>query len=235
MRQRVACILLLIPLFVAAQKVENTKAEASGDKIIITYDLTVGEPGDRFTVSLFASHNNFSAPVTRVVGDVGQGISEGRGKRIEWDSKSELGKYKGSLTFEISAVVVAPLTLKTDLVSTKRGKSIPLRWRGGDQNQNVKIELLKGGELQGVVGTPSNKGSYEWNVPSNQKTGKDYSLRLVNGSETVSSPSFAIKPKIPIWVKISVPLVAAGVLLMPKSEGGGTSSDRLTAPPSILD
>ena len=231
--RKLVFLLLLNSLAAFSQKIENTKAEAVGEKIVITYDLTRGEPGDNYTVSIFASHNNFTTALSKVNGDVGAHVREGTGKRIEWESKLELGKYKGPLTFEIEAIIVAPLTLKTELTSTKRGKTLPLRWRGGDQNQNVKIELVKAGVVQGFVGTPSNNGSYEWNVSSKQKPGKDYVLRLVNGRETVNSKPFAIKRKIPVWVKIGVPLVV-GVLLLPKA-GTKSSSDRLPAPPDILN
>lgn len=227
---------MLVPFLSFSQKIENTKAEVAGDKIIITYDLTQGEAGDRYSVSLFASHNNFSSKLTKVNGDIGPNVTEGKGKRIEWESKAEVGNYKGPLTFEIEAIVIAPLTLKSEVTSTKRGKTLPLRWRGGDQNQNVKIELLKGGQVQGVVGTLSNKGFYEWNVPSKQPAGKDYTLRLVNGRETASSQPFAIKSKIPMWVKIGLPVAVIGtILLLPKSSSGSDTSARLTGPPDILN
>jgi len=121
------------------------------------------------------------------------GIKQGKGKRIEWESKAELAKYKGPLTFEIEVKVIAPFALKTSLTAARRGKSLPLKWRGGDQDQTVRIELLKAGVVEGTLGTIENKGFYEWNVAAKQRPGKDYSLRLVNGKETVNSQRFAIK------------------------------------------
>lgn len=95
---------------------------------------------------------------------------------------------------------------------------------------------MKRGDVVRVVGTHSNKGFYEWNVPSKQPAGKDYTLRLVNGRETVSSQSFAITSKIPMWVKIGVPVAVVGaILLLPKSSSGSDISTRLTAPPDILN
>ena len=229
-------LLFLVPLLTFAQKIENTRAETSGEKVIITYDLIQGEPGDRYSISLFASYDNFNAPLINVTGDVGPNVSEGKGKRVEWESKLEVGKYKGPLTFEIEAIVIAPLTLKTELISAKRGKTQPLRWRGGDQNQNLKIELLKGGSVVEVLGSPSNRGSFEWVVSAKQKPGKDYSLRLVNGRETLNSQAFAIKPKIPMWVKIAIPVAALGaILVLPKSSSENATSTRLTGPPDILN
>lgn len=225
--------LLLIPVASFAQKIENIRAEAEADKIIVTYDLVQGQSGDAYSVFLYSSFNNFRSPLTKVSGDVGQGVREGKGKRIVWEARTEIGNFKGQLTFEVEAILVAPLTLKSDVTSTKRGGSIPVSWRGGDQHQNVKIELLKGGTVVSALGTVQNNGAFAWQVSSNQKTGSDYTLRLVCGSETATSATFSIKPKIPMWVKIAVPAVIVGVLLIPKSET--TTDDRLPAPPSILD
>lgn len=228
-------LIFLVPLFSFSQKIENTKAEATGEKIIITYDLIRGEPGDSYTVSLFASHNNFSAPLTRVIGDIGPNVKEGQRKRIEWESKAELGKYKGALSFEIEVIVFAPFSLKTYLTSSRRGKALPLTWRGGNQSQDVKIELLKGGIVQGTVGTSENKGTYQWNIPTKQKAGKDYSLRLSNGKETVDSEVFAIKPKVAMWIKVLPAVVLGAVLVVTKSSAEPESSRRLVGPPDILN
>ena len=237
--RKLVFLLFLAPLAVYSQKIVNTKAEALGEKIVITYDLAEGEPGDNYTVTLFASHNNFIAPLSKVVGDVGPGIKQGKGKRIEWESKAELAKYKGPLTFEIEVKVIAPFALKTSLTAARRGKSLPLKWRGGDQDQTVRIELLKAGVVEGTLGTIENKGFYEWNVAAKQRPGKDYSLRLVNGKETVNSQTFAIQHKVPIWVK-ALPVVAIGVgvvLLIPKpcKDCGSPTNDKLVGPPPILD
>lgn len=225
--------LLLIPIASFSQKIENIRAAAEADKIIVTYDLVQGESDESYTISLYGSHNNFRTALTRVRGDVGAGVRPGTGKRIEWDAKIEMGPFKGELTFEVEAIVIAPLTLKTSLTSVKRGSTQTLQWRGGDAGQKIHIELLKGGQVQADLGTVTNNGSFSWAVPGKQKPGSDYSIRLNSGRETATSASFSIKPKIPTWAKIAVPVVIAGVLLIPKSEP--TKSDRLPAPPSILD
>jgi len=227
-------LLYLAPFAVLSQKIENSKAEAAGDKIIITYDLVAGEPGDNYTVTLFASHNNFASPLTRVIGDVGQNIRGGKGKHIEWEAKTELGKYKGPVTFEIEVKVLAPFTLKSSFSSVKRGKKIPLAWRGGDFSQDVKIELLKGGKVEGTVGAITNNGHYNWTIPSKQSKGKDYTLRLTNGKETAMSQTFSITPKIPLWLKIGVPVaIVAGTLLIVRPCDCPPPSEKLVAPPDM--
>jgi len=227
-------IVCLFPLLSQGQKIENIHAEVAAEKVVVTYDLVGGEASDSYTVSLYASHNNFRSPLTRVRGDIGAGIEAGRGKRIEWEAKAEMGAFKGELTFEVEAIVVAPLVLKTTLSGVKRSSTQSLQWRGGDHSQNVRIELLKDGQVQNELASVNNNGSFSWTVPGKQKPGNDYTLRLVNGRETVTSTPFTIKPRIPTWVKIAVPVVIAGVLLIPKGSEP-SQSNRLPEPPSILD
>src|SRR6185295_7886990 len=82
-------------LGVKAQKVENVRAAASGEQIIITYDLSGTKPEQRFKVNLYSSHNNFAAPVFQVTGDLGENVSAGKGKHIAWNAKNEIANFKG--------------------------------------------------------------------------------------------------------------------------------------------
>jgi len=227
-------LLLMAPLAVLAQKVENIKAAVEGEKIIITYDIIEALTGDRYDVQIYASHNNFSAPLQRVRGDVGNKLLPGTTKRIEWDAKAELRNFKGELTFEIRADVVGILILKEPVTNIKRGKSLSLAWRGGAKNQDVKVELLKAGTVQSTLATVGNNGSYQWMVPKKQKTGKDYQLRLASGKEVVTSETFSIKSKIPLVVKL-LPLVAVGAVigLSGGSGSGSSSSAKLPIPPDL--
>ena len=133
---------LLMPLAGVCQKIENLKAVSEGNKIIITYDISGGVTGDSYEVSLYASHNNYSSPLKLTSGEIGKGVTEGRGKRIEWEAKAELGDYKGELSFEVRAEVIAAFALLNKVISAKRGKTVPVSWRGGNKNREVKIELL---------------------------------------------------------------------------------------------
>ena len=228
---------LFAPLIGFSQKLENLIAVTQGEKIIITYDISSSHPGDRYDIALYASSNNFSSPLQQVRGDVGRGQPEGKGKRIEWDAKSELGSYKGELSFEVRAEVIAALELKHEIISAKRGKSVQLDWRGGSKNQDVKIELLKEGAAQGVVGTVENNGTYNWTIASSEKTGSGFQLRFVNGKEIVTTQPFSIKHKIPMLVKV-LPLVAVGVIVALSGGSKGTTDtttkdSNLEAPPDM--
>lgn len=234
--KKLLLLALLAPLATFSQKLENLKAVPEGAKIIITYDISSDFPGDKYDIALYASSNNFSSPLQRVTGDVGNGQTGGKARRIEWDAKNELGNYKGELSFEVRAEVIAAFALKHEIISAKRGKSVQLDWRGGTKSQDVKIELLKEGVVQSVVGTVGNKGTHSWAIASSEKTGAGYQLRFVNGKETITTQSFSIKHKIPMLLKV-LPFVAVGVIVAlaggSKSSTDTPASTSLEAPPDM--
>lgn len=230
----IGILILCFPFVALTQKFENLRAEPNGDKIIITYDITQGYSGDKYTISLYSAHDNFSSALARVTGDVGNGVTDGKGRQIVWDAKSELGNYKGQLSFEVRGEIVAPLSFLTITHSARRGKSLPIMWRGGDKKKDVKIEVLQSGAVISAVGSTSNKGSSEWQIPSKQKTGGDYQVRLTNGRETITTDPFSIKHKIPLLMKV-IPLVgvAAVFTLTAGSKSNPTPSTELATPPDL--
>ena len=227
-------LVFLVSVSAFSQKLENLNAIAQGDRIVITYDINGTLAGDKCDVQIYSSHNNFSTSLQRISGDVGNGLSLGTGKKIEWEAKAELGNYKGDLSFEIRADVKAVLAFTDAISNTKRGKSLTLAWRGGAKNQEVKMELLKAGVIQGSVATTNNNGNYQWTVPAKQRTGGGYQIRLVNGTEVITTGSFSIKHKIPTFLKI-LPLMAAGgvVVLLGGSKDSGKKTSNLAEPPDL--
>ena len=224
---------LVLPLHGYSQKLENLKAEVAGEKIIVTYDITGSHPDDSYNISLYSSQDKYTAPLTLVTGDVGKKIKEGKNKRIEWDAPSEFNGIKGTLLFEVHAELVAKLTFQNSIDHVRRGKIAPFTWRGGDQHASVKVELVKGSEVVGVIGTIKDKRSFDWKIPSRQKTGKDYHVRLTNGKEVINSKTFSIQPKVPLLVKI-LPAAGVGVaafLVLNGSKDSGTKE--LATPPDL--
>ncbi len=142
------------------------------------------------------------------------------------------------MTFRCMHRITISFPQCSDSISAaKRGKSVPLAWRGGVKDQNVKIELLHAGISQGAVGTADNNGSYQWTVPSKQKTGVDYQLRLVNGKEVITTGPFVIKPKFPMLVKV-IPIVAVVAVVglaggSKSSPGSPTKGNVLATPPDL--
>jgi hypothetical protein len=122
MRIFLFAVLLFSAFQVVGQRLENIRAEAisDGERVAVTFDITGGQEGQKFKVSLYGSHNNYSAPLQQVSGDVGE-ITGGRNKRMEWNAKGELGDYNGTVTFEVRADGIAPAS--TPL--TNNSNSVP--------------------------------------------------------------------------------------------------------------
>lgn len=216
-----------------SQKLENQKAVSAGERIVITYDLQAEVPGDKYDVQIYSSHNNFSTQLKNTTGDIGNGVTPGIGKRIEWEAKKEIGNYQGELSFEIRADVKAVFAYKNSIPSTKRGKSLTVSWRGGVKTEDVKVILLNEGIEQSTLSTSGNYGSFDWSVPAKHKTGGSYQIRLDNGKESVTSNYFSLKQKIPMIVKIlPVAVIGALVVFWPKSPPE-PSSENLATPPDL--
>jgi len=216
-----------------SQKIENLKAVPVGDRIVITYDLNAEVPGDKYDIQIYCSYNNFSNPLKYIRGDVGNGLPPGSGKRIEWEAKAELGNYQGDLSFEIRAEVKAIFAFKNSVTNTKRGKPLTLAWRGGLKSEEVKVTLLKEGVEQSSLATVSNNGDYQWTVPTKQKTGDGYQVRLVNGKETITSERFSIRHKVPTIVKILPVVVIGAVVAFLGSKNSSDKDKNLAEPPDL--
>lgn len=100
-------IALLVPSLCLAQpRVQNVRAQPTGDfKVEVTYDLQ-GLGGRTATVRLFYSRDNgrsFHA-AQRVEGEVGGNIREGQGHRIVWDPEGEIGAVRDApFVFKVEA------------------------------------------------------------------------------------------------------------------------------------
>jgi hypothetical protein len=208
------------------QSVEIGLVQLYGDEVIVNYKLH-DQKGRKFFISLFSSKDNFKTPLTHVTGDVGEGILPGENKKIVWDIKTELGQFKGDLTFEIKCQVMEDFQVKKVI---KRGKVYPLRWNPENNlGENVKIELIN--NAQKTVwedGNLANTGRYSWKLPVKIKKGKGYSLKLTNTkntNQTSVSNFFEIKPKTPLAVKI-FGFVTVGVasIILKGSKGAAAST-----------
>lgn len=236
-------LLLLVLLFatvqLSAQRLQNIRAEAvnGGERVLITYDITGASQGQKFRVTVYSSHNNYSTPLSQVSGDVNE-VTAGNGKRIEWNAKGEMVEYSGDITFELRAdpiaPPVAPLSVKTPS-GVKKGKTATISYEGVAPGENVKLELVKSGLVVNQIGNTSDPGRYVWAVPSDVEKGSDYQVRITAGSRTANSGSFSVKKKTSPLVYIIPGVVVVGVVvfLVTRSdpdEGGGGSKD-LPEPP----
>ncbi|MEJ5166091.1 MAG: GPI anchored serine-threonine rich family protein [Thermoanaerobaculia bacterium] len=63
-----------------------------------------------------------------------------------------------------------------------KGQTYNITWTKNDFcNSEVKIELYKGGSYNSTISSStSNDGSYSWTIPSNQTTGSDYKIKIID-------------------------------------------------------
>lgn len=225
-----------------AQTVVVNQIELTGDKVIVHYELEDSNPNNEYQLQLYASKDNFSSPLLKVKGDIGDEIKPGKDKKIEWNVREEFGGYKGRLSLEVRGKVFVPfIRLQNFDVSKshKRGKSFNMSWKPGSSNP-INIELYKGGErVSGEINHPNN-GAYTMFIPSHAKTGKDYRLKISdskNSSDIIYTGYFKVTPKIPLIVKLLPIAVVGGVVAALSGKGGGgdkgnttTTTDKIELP-----
>lgn len=195
-----------------AQSIENVQAAFTGERVLVTYDL-IGSADETYNIQIFGSHNNFSAPIRLVTGDVGPNVKAGKAKTIQWSIVEELVNFKGQITFRVRGeVVVPPLSIQSPgaNATVKNGKTTEVKWTGGRKTANVKIELLQNGAVTNSITDAANTGSYSWVVPKDLAKGT-YSLRLSSGTESATAGPVIVKAPLPLWAKLA-PIAVAGVV-----------------------
>ncbi|HTH58408.1 MAG TPA: hypothetical protein VL728_20315 [Cyclobacteriaceae bacterium] len=228
MRTYFTLMAIVLSYCALAQTVTIKKVELAGDKVLVYFDLDDSNSSHEFALDLFASRDNFTVPLAKVKGDVGQEVKPGVNKKIEWSIIEEYGGYKGKLALEIRGRVYLPFVKLQNFnteQSYKRGKSYNLLFKVGSTNP-IHVELYKGSQrVSGEMNHPNN-GSYLLTIPSNATPGSDYRLKITDSksnTDVVYSPLFKVKPKISTVVKILVPAVIIGGAAA--ALGGGGKKD----------
>lgn len=213
-----------------AQTVSITKVELAGEKVIVHYDLEDSNPNNEYKLDLYASKDNFIAPLTKVKGNVGSEVKPGTDRKIEWNIMEEYGPYKGKLSLEIKGKVYIPFVKLQNFntsKSYKRGSNNNLGWKPGNNNP-INIELFKGGQrVAGDMNMPNN-GSHTLYIPSKSKPGKDYRLKITdsrNSEDVIYTDYFKVKPKVPLLLKLLPVFAIGGAAATLGGGGGGGSSD----------
>lgn len=215
MRIYLLAVLLLASSTIAAQKATIKNIELAGEKVIVYYDLEDNNPNNEYQINLFASKDKFSAPLTKVIGDVGPDVKPGVGRKMEWNLREEYGSFKGKLSLEIRGRVFVPFVKLKDFDAAKnykRGKNYSLFWRPGNTNP-IHIELYKGSQRVGGELNHPNNGTYSLSIGHRVKPGKDYRLKITDSKqseEIVYSEYFKVSPKLPLLVKLIPGLVVLG-------------------------
>lgn len=214
----------------SGQSLANLKTSFDGEKMVIIYDLLFAEPGQKFKVSFYSSHDNYSRPLSLLTGDAGESVNPGQGNRVVWDAKNTLpADFDADITIKIKVSkggtgASNKLTTKAlDKGSYKKGESLTLRWSGGNTGGKVNVTLYKDGARQQVIADKiSNSQEYTWVVPKKGLSGKGYTLRVTNAAnetELSDSQPFGVKSKIPMLLIIPA-VVLVGVTTFVVTSGG---------------
>lgn len=238
------CLILYVFLAVQgfAQQVDNVRAEWKGDVIYVFYDLKGSMPNQKYKVSLYSTHNNLQEPLALVSGDIGDTITAGTEKKIEWQAKSEVSKYNGEMAFEVQATLVfSPLVLTMPQTTKvyKRAKEHNFSWKGGVADEKVRVELYDGNTRVAETADIPNKKAINWKIPANIKPGDNYRLKVTTTSYPDNyglSNRFIIKRRYNWLVKIiPVAVIGAAITFKPIAdhiEEERFRKNRLPGPPN---
>jgi hypothetical protein len=228
---RLPLVFLLIVGFapgLIGQKIANVRASTQGSFVEISFDLIESEPGEKFRVSLYGSHDNFTSALIRVSGDAGdQPVKAGTGKKVLWDAASELRNFQGPMTFEVRAEVIpAPLVITHPAAGDrfKRESDLEITW---SKQKDGRLELLKNGVSVTRIGEGSN-GNMSWRLPSDVKPGR-YQVKFASGGESVMSGTFKVAPRFPMALVAGCVAVVGAVAYI---FFGGEKEESLPVPPN---
>ncbi|MCU0352432.1 MAG: GPI anchored serine-threonine rich family protein [Cytophagales bacterium] len=222
-----------------AQQITNVEIATKGNLVVVEYDLVGSLPGQLFEVKLYGSHNEMREPLVYVRGDVGTGIPAGRGKRMEWGAKKEIGNFDGTMNLKVEATLIfSPMAVKTpkNLTVMRRGRDYKVSWDGGVEKENLQLELWKDTTLRFIITRVPNQGEYTWQPPMNLEPGDTYKVRLMSVNAPANyrfSEPFVIRRKYPLAAKLAPAGVVAGVGFWLLIRGLiGTEEDPLAEPPN---
>lgn len=203
-------LLLGCPFISSSQELSITSIATQGDLVIINYDLDDEEINHRYTLSLYASIDNYVQPLEKVDGDIGVDIEVGGSKEIIWRAKEELGSdFTGDVALELKGKLYVPFIELTDfdrLSKFKRGRLYNLTWSAGRGNDVLNIDLFnQKGEIVNTYTNVANVGEYEMIIPKDTRPGDEYRMRFrdqKNKEDVVYTPTFVVRRKIPLFLQV---------------------------------
>lgn len=124
-------LVILVTSNLYSQEIENVKAMQSNNKIVVYYKLGSAKFNQTFRVSLYYSTDNgktYVGPLQKVTGDVGEGISRGANKKINWNLFDEGVMFdpKDKVIFRVDAVVIDEVLKRNFYISYLGNDNTPL-------------------------------------------------------------------------------------------------------------
>ena len=216
----VFCFLMTFIFFNGqGQSAENIRSTFKNGQATITYDMAGAKKEGRYTVTLYASYNDFSTPLKLVSGDVGRDIKAGSNRKIEWRAFEETGSDKDEIVFKIRITVAPqPLNFITPAGGhIRRGRTTVIEWqggltKGGLSDEERELELYHWEKKVASLGKMTGVWQYTWTVPKDIEKGDGYSVKLVGKNESCLSRTFRIKSRVPLLAKLSPLIVVAAVI-----------------------
>lgn len=218
-----------------AQELKIKSVTTRGGDIIVKYDLLDNDLTHKYTLSLYASSDDYVQPLENVSGDIGVDIAVGGSKQVTWRAKEELGElFAGNVTLELKGKLYIPFVELYDfenIDSFKRGRPYNLTWSAGRGNDVLTIDLFNDDkEIVHTFTNVANVGEYTLVIPKDIKPGKDYRLRFTdqkNKDDVVYTTDFSVKRKIPFVLQaaLGAGVAGAGYLVLTNSEGSTPSGE----------
>jgi len=227
-------------LVVSAQEFAIKKVEITAETVILHYDLIDTVKTRTYTLSVYSSRDNFLSPLQKVGGDVGLEVRPGQNKRITWRSREELGSFfEGDVELEIRGRLYIPFIRFEgfqDGMVFKRGVPKTVTWTGGTRQNILNLSIYnKDGKFIDAIANVANSNSKELTIPNSVKAGSGYYFLVTdskNKDQVMKTPTFTVKRKLPLLVKVVPILILGGVIIavLPKAE-----TKNIDPPPFIPD
>jgi hypothetical protein len=218
------------------------KVELTPDNVIIHYDLIDTTRGRQYTMRLYTSRDAYTAPMTKVSGDVGVQVATGANKKIVWSAKEELGEqFVGEIELEIRGRVYIPfLGFESfrDVTLIKRGQPRTITWTGGVRQNVLNFDLYNSKDqlVWTKPGVANDPHELELLLPTNIKPGKGYYFRVSdskNKDQEVTTSTFEVRRKVAMLAKATPFLIVGTVLALKWNDWFGTDDPDVEGPPAI--
>lgn len=180
---------------------------AANSEHAITWDTNLASGNVKIELLKDDAVDTTIATVTAITGTynwtIPAGLAVGSTYKVKVSSVTTPTVYGVSAA---SFSIVAPyftLTAPATGAIWARGDTDTILWESSGVTGNVKIELLKGGKLDGttIPDTPAvSAGMYVWDIPDTQVAGNDYKIKvtsLSNPLTTATSGNFSIADNSP--------------------------------------
>ena len=117
-------------------------------------------------------------------------------------------------TEQEEATPTPPLQFSDIPARIRKGRTLALDWN--NPVENAELVLYKDDQPVGDIKEQLNGNQWNWTV--NQKPGKGYSIMLYEPStqKSIKTSPFRIKSKFPLAVKVAIPVVVVGYVIMAK-------------------